>query len=261
MSGNARSNEVSKWGLARRLAAVSITVPMAALTVGCGGGEALLDAIGGATGDGGLRVKLTGPIMGEERMICIDNPPNITPAALQQEIDKYLFKAIRWDTSTPDKKTTVNKQIEGNRSCSYRLSPYMTMSWQQFVADAALNQQLADWGNFSAKFTVQGQRVVNVCMRDNECEDGDILDITLNGKAIVRSELFKEAKCFDVPVNAGVNFLGVYAVNGTGFKGQCSHEDRNTGVVTVYGASGSGRTQTYSVRGGQGSYGSLMIVN
>ena len=35
----------------------------------------------------------------------------------------------------------------------------------------------------------------------------------------------------------------------------------NTGEVTVYGATGSGRTQTYSVRGGQGSYGSLTIVN
>lgn len=171
MKRNARSIDVWNMGWTRRLAAVSFAVPVVALVGGCGGGEELLDAIGGATGDGGKRVKLTGPIMGEERMICIDSPPQIAPAALQQEIDKYLFKTIRWDTGTPDKKTTVNKQIEDNRSCSYRLSPYMTMSWQQFVEDASLNQQLADWGNFSAKFTAQGQRYVSVCMRDNECEE------------------------------------------------------------------------------------------
>lgn len=247
--------------ISKSLSTLAAAAAITALMTGCGGGEELLDAIGAATGDGGKRVKLTGPIMGEERMICIDSPPQIAPAALQQEIDKYLFKTIRWDTSTPDKKTIVNKQIEDNRSCSYSLSPYMTMSWQQFVEDASSNQQLADWGNFSAKLTGQGQRYVSVCMRDNECEDGDILALTLNGEEIARSELFNAARCFDVPVKPSVNFLGVYAVNGTGFKGQCSHTDRNTGEVTVYGATGSGRTQTYSVRGGQGSYGSLTIVN
>lgn len=261
MKRNARSIDVWNMGWTRRLAAVSFAVPVVALVGGCAGGEELLDAIGGATGDGGKRVKLTGPIMGEERMICIDSPPQIAPAALQQEIDKYLFKTIRWDTGTPDKKTTVNKQIEDNRSCSYRLSPYMTMSWQQFVEDASLNQQLADWGNFSAKFTAQGQRYVSVCMRDNECEDGDILALTLNGAEIARSELFNAPRCFDVPVKQGTNFLGVYAVNGTGFKGSCGHADRNTGEVTVSGATGGGGKQTYSVRGGQGSYGSLTIVN
>ena len=231
------------------------------MLAGCGGGEGLLDAIGSATGDGGKRVKLTGPIMGEEHVVCVDGPPRIDPGALQKEIDKYLFKAIRWDTGTPDKKTSVHKEIEDNRSCGYRLSPYMTISWEQFVADASENQQLTDWGNFTAKFTAQGQRYVNVCMRDNECEDGDILSITLNGKEIARSELFNAGRCFDVPVNSGISYLGVYAVNGTGHKGQCSFADRNTGEVTVTGATGSGKTQLYSVRGGQGSYGSLTIVN
>lgn len=240
----------------RRLAIALLAGPLV-LAGGCGGGgEELLDAIGGATGDGGKRVRLTGPIMGEQRSVCIDNPPQIAPAALQQEIDKYLFKTIRWDTGT-----TVNKEIEDNRSCNYRLSSYMTMTWEQFVADSSVNRQLADWGNFSAKFTAQGQRYVNFCMRDNECEDGDILAVSINGKEIARSEIFNEARCLDVQVNPGVNYLGVYAVNGTGNKGQCSYADRNTGEVTVTGASGTGKTQTYSVRGGQGSHGSITIVN
>lgn len=77
MKRNARSIDVWNMGWTRRLAAVSFAVPVVALVGGCGGGEELLDAIGGATGDGGKRVKLTGPIMGEERMICIDSPPRL----------------------------------------------------------------------------------------------------------------------------------------------------------------------------------------
>ncbi|WP_073356670.1 hypothetical protein [Lampropedia hyalina] len=136
----------------------------------------------------------------------------------------------------------------------------MTVSWEQFVTDAT-NRQLADWGSFNSIFSAQGQRHLNVCLRDNQCEDGDILAITLNGQEIVRSELFNTASCFDVPVNSGVSYLGVYAVNGTGYKGQCDFADRNTGEITVRGADGRGITQLYSVRGGQGSYGSLMVVN
>lgn len=156
----------------RQLVFSLIACPIAVLMTGCSGAEEVLDAIAVATGDGGKRVKLTGPIMGDQRMICIDSPPRVAPAELQREIDKYLFKSIRWDSGTPDKKTTVNKEIEDNRSCSYRISPYETISWDQFVSDA-INQQLADWGNFSANTNMAGQKYIDVCMKDNECEDGE----------------------------------------------------------------------------------------
>ena len=49
MKRNARSIDVWNMGWTRRLAAVSFAVPVVALVGGCGGGEELLDAIGGAS--------------------------------------------------------------------------------------------------------------------------------------------------------------------------------------------------------------------
>jgi hypothetical protein len=222
------------------------------LTTGCGGGDdgGLLDF-----GDGGSRIVLTGSIMGEQRQVCISQPPsNLTPSQLQDEIDSFLFKAIRWDSGT-----TVNKNIESDRSCNYKITPFSTLSWENFAASGS-NQQLADWGNFVAKTDVSGKRTVDVCLRDTQCEDGDILDITVNGTAVVRQELFNASSCVSIPVNPGVNYVGVYAVNGTGFKGNCSFADANTGEVTVKGNTGQ-VIQNYQVIGGQGSYGALTIVN
>lgn len=226
--------------------AVPFTV---ALLASCGGGE------GSFFGDGGARVLLEGPIMGQQRTVCVDQPPvQMTPAALQAEIDKYLFKSIRFDNGA-----TVNKKIEGDRSCAYKLSPYQTISWAKFVAGAE-NQQLQDWGTFTASVTSTGQRQVTVCVWDNECEDGDIIALQVNGNSIGSVELRNAQQCFAVNVNSGLNYLGVLAVNGTGFKGNCNFGDRNTGVVSVRGATGQSQ-QTYSVTGGQGSYGAMQIVN
>ena len=227
----------------KALALSCIVAPLAA----CGGGDLI--------GDGGARVLLEGPIMGQQRTVCVDQPPvQMTPAELQAEIDKYLFKSIRFDNGA-----TVNKKIEGDRSCAYRLSPYQTVSWVNFVAGAE-NQQLQDWGTFSASVTSAGQRQVTVCVFDNECEDGDIIELQVNGGSVGSVELRNAQQCFALDVNSGLNYLGVRAVNGTGFKGNCSFADRNTGVVRVSGASGESQ-QTYSVTGGQGSYGAMQIVN
>ena len=107
---------------------------------GCGGGEELLDAIGAATGDGGKRVKLTGPIMGEERMICIDSPPQIAPAALQQE--------IRTRTEVIRTLADLREQLDADRICGAWLSAENNLSasirrigegmWRILVFDHAL---------------------------------------------------------------------------------------------------------------------------
>lgn len=226
-----------------------ISIP-AVLLAGCGGG--LSDLIG----DGGARVVVTGPIMGKNREVCINNPPTqMTPGDIQEIVDQYIFKAVRWDSGA-----TVRKKIEGDRSCSLNLDPYATIEWADFISTGE-NSQLADWGNMVASFTANGERVVKVCVWDNQCEDGDVLDITINGTRVVRRELVNQPSCTNITVNNGVNYLGVFAVNGTGHKGNCSYEDRNTGMVSVQGATGNAVTQTYSVKGGQGSYGSLTIVN
>ena len=220
------------------------------LVAGGGGGGGLFDF-----GDGGARIILTGSIMGKQREVCVNQPlVNLTPGELQAETDKYVFKAMRWDSGA-----SVNKKIEGDRSCGYNINPYLTMGWDKFAASGS-NQQLADWGNFVAKTDSTGKRTVDVCFRDTQCEDGDILDITLNGTGIVRQELFNAAVCYSIPASTGVNYLGVYAVNGTGFKGRCDFADVNTGEVSVKGSTGQA-VQNYQVVGGQGSYGALTIVN
>lgn len=207
------------------------------------------------TGDGGARVVLTGSIMGKQQQVCIEQPPtSITPTQLQNEIDNYLFKAVRWDSGT-----NIYKEIKSDRSCSYKINPSSIMSWSKFISSGS-NQQLADWGSFSAKIDSSGKHSVDVCLRDTQCEDGDILDITLNGSALIRMELFNTDSCVSIPVSSGTNYLGVYAVNGTGFKGNCNYSDNNTGEVTVKGIT-SQKTQVYTVVGGQSSYGELKIIN
>ncbi|SHE46434.1 hypothetical protein SAMN02745117_00319 [Lampropedia hyalina DSM 16112] len=93
MNIHTQRSQQRKIRMAQRLTIVSLSIPLSLSIAGCGG-EELLDILDAATGDGGKRVRLNGPIMGENRLICINNPPKIPPAALQQEIDKYLFKAI-----------------------------------------------------------------------------------------------------------------------------------------------------------------------
>jgi len=98
---------------------------------------------------------------------------------------------------------------------------------------------------------------VRVCVRDHECEDGDIIRVSVNGKGVFNGELYNRWDCRDVRVRSGRNSITLYAVNGTGYKGSCSHADVNTGQIRVTGK--NSETQSWQHRGGAGSKANIVV--
>ena len=101
-------------------------------------------------------------------------------------------------------------------------------------------------------------RTVRVCVRDHECKDGDRVRVAVNGSTVFSEEIANGWACRSVPVSAGRNSIELYAINGTGRKGDCSYADSNTGQIRVEGL--SVEMQGWKHRGGAGSSASLMVT-
>lgn len=101
-------------------------------------------------------------------------------------------------------------------------------------------------------------RSVQVCIRDHECEDGDRVRVTVNGRTIFNGEIVNQSVCESVPVSAGNNRIELHATNGSGNKGPCDYRDANSGQITVT-ARGSQR-QTWKHRGGSGSSARIVVT-
>ena len=99
---------------------------------------------------------------------------------------------------------------------------------------------------------------VEVCVRDYSCEDGDAIRVSVNNKVIFSGEIFNRWICENVDVRAGRNDIEMFAINGTGFKGSCSHPDVNTGEIRVRGNGVS--TQRWRHAGGRGSSANLNVT-
>ena len=138
----------------------------------------------------------------------------------------------------------------------------------EVLATVAGDDQLAD-SNTSEPFTEQplrdfriavpsDRRKVEVCVRDHECEDGDRVTVSINGSMVLAEELYNSWSCATVPVWADKNYVTMRAVNGTGYKGNCSHRDVNTGEIRVRGS--SSQTQSWRHRGGTGSHVKLYVT-
>ena len=102
-----------------------------------------------------------------------------------------------------------------------------------------------------------GQREVELCVRDHECEDGDRISVTVNGVQVFSGELYNSWSCQPVPVEPGANPISMFAINGTGFKGACGHADANTGEIRVTGTTSA--TQSWRHRGGAGSSARIVV--
>ena len=102
-------------------------------------------------------------------------------------------------------------------------------------------------------------RQVQVCVRDHQCEDGDQIRVSLNGSVIFSGELFNAWDCQNVSVRQGANRLELFAINGTGFKGNCLHDDVNTGEIVITGGSTRG-TQSWRHSTGTGSHANLNVT-
>ena len=105
----------------------------------------------------------------------------------------------------------------------------------------------------------EDDREVQVCVRDHECEDGDRVRVRVNDRTIFDDhELFNNWACESVPVKEGENSIELYAINGSGRKGNCDYRDANTGQIRVEGTSVD--TQGWKHQGGAGSNASIVVT-
>lgn len=100
---------------------------------------------------------------------------------------------------------------------------------------------------------------VQVCVRDHECEDGDRVRVSINGIELMSEEIFNTWMCRRMTLSEGRHDIELFAVNGTGYKGEdCSHADANTGEIRVTGK--DSQTQSWRHRGGAGSSADIEVT-
>ena len=99
---------------------------------------------------------------------------------------------------------------------------------------------------------------LQVCARDHECEDGDRIRVSVNGSAVLGGEIFNAWSCTSVSLREGRHDIELYAVNGTGYKGDCSYVDGNSGELRVTGQ--DSQTQSWRHRAGKGSRARLVVT-
>ena len=82
--------------------------------------------------------------------------------------------------------------------------------------------------------------------------------VSVNGSAPLGGEIFNEWNCRSISLREGRHDMELYAVNGTGYKGNCSHIDGNTGELRVTGE--DSQTQSWRHRGGKGSKANIEVT-
>ena len=99
---------------------------------------------------------------------------------------------------------------------------------------------------------------LKVCVRDHECEDGDKIRVDVDGRSIFSGEIDNDWDCYTLDVWAGESYaVELTALNGTGYKGDCSYRDENTGEIRVTGE--NTETQVWLHRGGAGSKARIIV--
>ena len=121
---------------------------------------------------------------------------------------------------------------------------------QGIVSDQAIQ-------DFSMK--IRGSTgTLKVCVRDHECEDGDRISVDIDGRSIFSGEIDNDWDCYNLTVWSGESYaVELTALNGTGYKGDCSYRDENTGEIRVTGE--NRETQVWRHRGGAGSKARIIV--
>ena len=99
---------------------------------------------------------------------------------------------------------------------------------------------------------------LEICVRDHKCEDGDEISVDVEGRTIFSGEIVNDWDCQTIEVQGGETYqVELTALNGTGYKGNCSFIDENTGEIRVTGE--NTETQVWRHRGGAGSKARLIV--
>ena len=101
---------------------------------------------------------------------------------------------------------------------------------------------------------------ITIRVRDHQCEDGDRVAIQVyNGKSqswttVFQGEILNQWQSRTYRVTAGYHYIvDVHALNGTGYKGNCSFANVNTGEVFISNIDNDGNGSTWETTGGSGS--------
>ena len=99
---------------------------------------------------------------------------------------------------------------------------------------------------------------LEICVRDHECEDGDEISVDVEGRTIFSGEIVNDWDCQTIEVRGGESYkVELTALNGTGYKGNCSYRDENTGEIRVTGE--NMETQVWRHRGGARSKARIIV--
>ena len=99
---------------------------------------------------------------------------------------------------------------------------------------------------------------LKICVRDHECEDGDKIRVEVDGRSIFSGEIDNDWDCYNLTVWSGESYaVELTALNGTGYKGDCSYRDENTGEIRVTGE--NTETQVWRHHGGAGSKARIIV--
>ena len=174
------------------------------------------------------------------------------------------FGAIRRDSSD---RSTWGTGIEGDKECENccvrcPASGEVTYAGGNLVCTTSTppipDPDVNPLDDFNVTISSSCRREVRICLRDHQCEDGDRVQVSVNGSVVFSGELLNAASCVNAPVRQGSNSISMLALNGTGFKGNCSFADSNTGEIQIFG-NNNVQTQTWSHRGGAGSRANLVV--
>ena len=162
-------------------------------------------------------------------------------------IEEYCF----FENDSPTASRALKRAMEDDeRSDLYDGGVIMT-NW---APDSFSKQPLQDFN-----ISIRGESAdLKICVRDHECEDGDKVRVSVDDLRIFSGEIDNDWDCSRVEVEAGRKYaIELYAVNGSGQKGNCSYADVNTGEIRIEGA--TTETQSWRHRGGAGSRARIVV--
>lgn len=99
---------------------------------------------------------------------------------------------------------------------------------------------------------------VEICVWDDQCQDGDAIRVSVDG-ASYDVKLRNDRDCRVFRLRRGWHRVDLLALNGTGFEGDCSHTDENTGAIAIGAVGESSSSQSWAHRGGTGSSARLLV--
>ena len=152
-----------------------------------------------------------------------------------------------------DTRAAAQRELKRRKSSNERLNIKVVQTNWAPDTDTFTSKPLEDFNITVSK----DDRSVEVCVRDHECADGDKVRVTVNSRRIFSGEIDHGWDCAKVRVTKGRNRIKMYAVNGTGYKGNCNHENVNTGEIRVRAR--NSETQSWRHRGGAGSSADIIV--